>query len=129
MYRGLGAGGCSTTVVVVVVVVEGVVVVVVEVGVTVVVVGALTPAVTSGSGSAPTVEEGEHPENKRTIAAKPTSLTTEAPNNRRTESPYLSMQASAALARVRSQYAPIRLQLIPTQHRAAAFACRWHIAI
>ncbi len=53
-----------------VVVVVGAGVVVVVVGATVVVVGALVVGATSVSGSVPAVDDGEHPETRRAMAAK-----------------------------------------------------------
>ena len=84
-YRALGSGGRTTTVVVVVV---GVAVVgVVGVRATGIVVGASLSGATSVSGSVPAVEDCEHPETTRTMAARPAKLIAEAPSSRRTGSP------------------------------------------
>ena len=88
-YRGLGAGGWATTAAVVVVVVGAAVVVVVVVGAVGLVVGALASGATSVSDSTVGVEDGEHPETRRAMAARPTKLVAEAPKTRRTGSPYV----------------------------------------
>ncbi len=99
MYRGLRVGGRSTTVVdVVVVEVVGATVVVVGLGG--LEVGAIVSVVTPAFGSTPAVEDGEHPEATRMMAAQPAKPVAEASNSRRTESPNLLVKPSATLARV-----------------------------
>ena len=92
---------------------------VIGVGAAEIVMGALEPGATSVSGSVPAVEDGEHPEATRTMAARLANLIAEASPSRRTGSPYMSVQNLTALARVPAQYAPIQPQPPSTQQRAA----------